>query len=474
MRLILLLAFLPVCAAFLNFLFGDLIDNAVDGIFGGGGGGDSRAEQAKKCKTTSMDFYDGSFLYYLTNSGNNYDSSEVRYFYVVSVLPIGVTKERKYNYWASFDLVESRNQLRDPRYTDYSQNPGRGARVFKCPDTDTIGLAHDCLFHNNGLAWDPLYLNMFRSLYTMYYVSDPPTSFINIEFKFRRTDANFKTVDDKIISYILMAYMPSIKPSHKIPMGHFQTEVPNYDSLFGLVPVIPDNVYVKFQPCAPGTWLTCRSTDYCEYDPMFTVFGEWNPSVDNGVVRVTGYTPFGKCYPCTTGVGMTHYNTISVPDCSPSGGACKITIPYGTDPQKLYCKGGTSPPMLCPGNMMSNTDRSGCVCASGYYADASGNCIACPIAHYCINSQKIPCEVDYYQNEVGKSQCKPCLDKNKYPYKSCPAGKVPAKCMSMSIAGGPVIRTYQEDITCIDCSFCINKILEKYGSFGADYVYCYI
>ena len=76
-----------------------------------------------------------------------------------------------------------------------------------------------------------------------------------------------------------------------------------------------------------------------------------------------------------------------------------------------YCAGGVYPPQACPSNDYVNTPSwTDCVCKIGTYTNPADKkrCLPCPPGHYCMNNVSIPCPKHYYQDEAGKSECKPC------------------------------------------------------------------
>lgn len=222
------------------------------------------------------------------------------------------------------------------------------------------------------------------------------------------------------------------------------------------------------QACVRGTWMTCEEDiDTCWYimpveQPDGTV--DWKKNEFSQIHYVNPreypdadylkYVPLGHCYPCEASVARLHYS--KYPKCldvyQQTSPACSINVLI-TDKDKIVCKGGSFPPLLCPVNSRANDDYTECVCEDGKYM-LNGVCQPCPIAHFCVRGVKSRCPDDSYQDKEGGSACWPCNYENIKT--GCAMNFLPAKC---TFANDPVNLLYLTSITCVSCSQCRNSVI---------------
>lgn len=231
--------------------------------------------------------------------------------------------------------------------------------------------------------------------------------------------------------------------------------------------------------CAPGTYNTCKKTLTCNYNIPWK--GKERTMWDNTLSQIqkdfvldsNNSPPLGNCYPCKNGAGRIHYWDDSIGSCNRTfsvDSVCKSSI--GADEaNRIYCKGGKLPPILCPVDKISNSDYSGCRCPDGK-KDVEGTCQPCSTGHYCVNGEEKRCEADSYQGVTGQTSCISCISPKRY----CPVGNLPVACNASNAIN------YQITPDCVPCAQCKHHIFTKYmnivsklnegDSFGT--IYCYI
>lgn len=231
---------------------------------------------------------------------------------------------------------------------------------------------------------------------------------------------------------------------------------------------------LKMASCAPGTWMTCIGAKSCSYVVPLTS-AKWE-SIDDGVIyKNTGYIPVNGCYPCEAGYDKIHYDFLNNIICPSSYSLSDISM-YSTcksapsslvDLGKVWCPGGTFPPMRCPPGLSASDDYTACYCDAGTYLSNGSTCVTCPTGHYCVNGVKNVCPDGTYQSQVGQFQCQACEVEGR-PVRTCEAGSntQPAKCFSRY---GILFVTIPQ---CVACSLCLNSIINQYDN-GDSYIECY-
>lgn len=148
-------------------------------------------------------------------------------------------------------------------------------------------------------------------------------------------------------------------------------------------------------PCAPGTWLTCKDTDTCEWPIPESREG---PYAWGSNIVTTQFTLVGSCFPCNIAHNYAHY--------SYSGSPNQVII-QGTG--GYVCKGGADPPRVCPVNTSPNKYLTACECVDGYYSPAGeSGCTKCEPGYMCKGGLRSQCPMHKYQPEAGKAVCIPC------------------------------------------------------------------
>lgn len=243
--------------------------------------------------------------------------------------------------------------------------------------------------------------------------------------------------------------------------------------------------WYSYKSCEKGTWLTCEnSIEGCWYTiPVEQPDETWdwkknefyqihyvNPREYSKEDNLK-YIPFGHCYPCDASIARLHY--AKYPKCldvyKQPDERCSINVLI-TDKDKIVCKGGQFPPLLCPANSRSNEEYTECVCEDGKYM-YNGGCQPCPVAHYCIAGVKYRCPDHTYQDNEGGSSCWPCNYENIKI--GCALNFLPAKC---TFENDPVNLLYLSKVMCVSCSQCRNNVINVAKSRAGEspvYVDCY-
>ena len=460
MRPILLLAFLPGVlsqAGVIQKPGGDF----ASGSSGGLAGLFNQKGTKDYYSTVYPGFYTDSNLYQLTASSAGFLTNNRRYFRVMEATNKGVVTLDQTKYWSVFPGGGARD----------SKTPGY--KTFRCPGMNLFDLKnlYDCVVYIDVTQTEGI--NIFDSFTQDY-------AFVNANQAYSLSIMLLEVTENPSIGisgasmqvYEFHAYLPQCMTQF-ITNGHSQTNFPTSLNLFN-VACMTSQVYMTI--CYPGTWLTCRNSATCDFVPM-TSTASWNRNDESGVVRLQGNTddtvPFGHCYPCQYGVGISHYNNSNIDACGTAVGtsvACRIQI----DPKyvnNIYCPGGVSPPRMCPPSYQSNANYYGCVCADGTY-DTLASCVTCPAGNYCIGGVKTNCPQDTYQPNTGATACLSCVDDNGYPIKACGYNRIPARCLYYPDKPNPYY--YISDIRCVPCSECTNNILKKYELSSSSYIDCYI
>jgi len=214
--------------------------------------------------------------------------------------------------------------------------------------------------------------------------------------------------------------------------------------------------------CSPGTFLTCRTGERCEYLPLTDAqtsadgsgYRRWYEdnlriNSDLNIVPVGQLRPpVEDCYPCKFADRRTHAGVAQLTD----------GVQAGKGFLGFFCPGGASLPEDCPLNMVTRVDpatnrTSGCGCKAGMvYEAASKSCVPCKAGHYCAwdgmaGPVERECPLDFY-SEGGAEACKKCDTK-----RSCDAGRALTRCMPAR-AGGMSGQYQRRDSECVSCSEC--------------------
>lgn len=322
--------------------------------------------------------------------------------------------------------------------------------------------------------WQEPHAGMASAKRIFFHIKSPPSYnqkkdvSIKIHYKlFGLGNCNWETEWDDF------CYMPEPISANRIASnGIFLQHYPATVQLIFETLYTPDTLVTA--SCAAGTWMTCKNSRECTYK-MPLQQDDWNTTEDGIIFQVPGQIPVGSCYRCVSGFDKVHYDFSGNIPCPyayslssmSAYSTCKSTPSSILHVNKLWCPGGTFPPMVCPVGQRATEDFTSCICEDGSYA-TDGGCITCPLGHYCINNQKYICADGTYQSLLGQASCMSCEYDGK-PVHVCPAGTKtqPAKCKS---SYGMIFVIHPQ---CIECSLCNNSIISKYDN-SISYLECYI
>lgn len=309
----------------------------------------------------------------------------------------------------------------------------------------------------------------FQDLYkwAMQVVQFPSNYYAKFEWGSYVTDPNGRA--QQFIWKSCWQHIPWDYWTSTLQNGEFLWEYPLITEMFGK--------RYKLEPfrldgCYKGTWLTCQKTASCTWIVPL-VYDDWKQYKEGmGVPYVIpydtsapeNYRPVHHCYPCLTGVHFEHYNfdgnipCTGVPSLDPEN--CKSiiweAIVNTNYEDRVFCPGGKRPPQYCPLGAIATTDKTGCMCPPGKYDSGSSLCVDCPVAHYCLgDSLPIICKDGTYQDQIGQSECKPCV---LYSFTCRSASDIPANCSKFN---DPVKLSFLTSQRCVPCLSCKNSIIEK-------------
>lgn len=216
-------------------------------------------------------------------------------------------------------------------------------------------------------------------------------------------------------------------------------------------------------PCAPGTFLTCRTGETCNYQALTDVEEragdagnrKWYAAnmyelrVDANIMPVDrAPPPVSKCYPCWLAKDRLHYGAI----------VSSEDALFYKNFLRFYCPGGAAPPALCGPRLVSKFSAatgagSACGCEEGYYHNATyGTCWPCEAGFFCAWKDLAPpvpeeCPTDTY-SIGGAASCTKCdLDR------TCDKGRALTRCRRAQ--GAEQKGSFQrEQSKCVPCEEC--------------------
>lgn len=285
------------------------------------------------------------------------------------------------------------------------------------------------------------------------------------------------------------------KPTHcvdvRLPPGVYFKHYPStwftfFDQRY--IVTLPPN-----EPCAPGTWLTCKDSSTCTYDIPLD-YADWQkyakPLSGDLVTGTISFAsdkdgfipPMGSCFPCANSRRTAHYVMTGAPYCEldnniTTGIVCQkqaVATPTSSDPKaptftlvdkcflkvcqtaigfqndNVICQGGAIPPFPCASAFQTDSTRTQCVCLPGKYKLTYNFCEVCPAGHKCRDNQKIQCEDGTYQPQMNQPSCIPCTDNH-----VCNGNLQPVKCLQSNGLEFQVARG------CVPCSQCKNQVIDE-------------
>lgn len=317
-------------------------------------------------------------------------------------------------------------------------------------------------------------------------VKNPPRvlSYPFIKFRFdgvrwEKKECGYDTCTFHYVKYPY--YCWQYKPTdagwpHVAPNGIYAVDYPSFLTM-GSVKYL--STFIPWESCHAGTWLTCKNKPPCYWNVPFEQVDWVVPAVPiinypykDTNVDISEYIPVRHCFPCISGMSMTHYDFEGNTECTGNlaidSSTCKSKI-FGilSDAEKakrVFCPGGTYPPMYCPLGYSANEARTACVCPPGKINSGNAVCVDCPVAHYCPDgvSAKI-CDDGYYQDKTGQSACLLCALPGGYPFSCSRAGDVPANCTK---GNDPVGLSFLISPRCVPCLNCKNSIIQAEEAKG--------
>lgn len=278
-------------------------------------------------------------------------------------------------------------------------------------------------------------------------------------------------------------WYPRIIPYHPntLTNGQALVEYPYTISRFDIIYIIGFYTVPFAKKCEPGFFSTCKNQSKCEHNiPLAPDI--WETPRDTAAIYpdITSkieHVPIGHCYPCSTGLGRSHYSFKDNVLCNTyvieGHEECRSELYDITSFNRIWCPGGSSPPIMCPEGSIASEDKDKCVCLAGKYFDISQNmCIDCNSAHYCVEGVQYLCEDGTYQPYSGQSSCLNCAGVDDISSVGCPVNSLPAKC---TLANDPINFLYLRERQCIPCIQCKNSIIQNSigRTNGVTYVDCY-